>query len=67
MKIESVEKIIEYYVTTEDGGSREWHNYRTDGKGNWEVLMGESWETDYLSDEIEKEFQLWQKSIQINS
>lgn len=31
--------------------------YQRDGRGNWEVLMGESWEPVFNSAVLEKEYQ----------
>ena len=57
MKIEKVEKVTEtnYYITTDD---EHWYFYRRSENGDWEVLMGESWETLFLREqEMERAFQ----------
>ena len=53
MKIEKVEKVVEtwYYVETDE---KEYPSYRTDGKGNWERAMGESWEQWYHTKELDE-------------
>ena len=56
MKIVEIIRSTCHYVYTE-GGDDDWNNYRRNGKDCWEVLMGESWETVYDTDEIEAEFQ----------
>lgn len=50
MRILAVREVIEFLVETDD---EEWDTYRTDGRGNWELLMGSSWE-DYFSEDIQK-------------
>ena len=54
MKIQSIEKVITtyYYVETDE---EDFPCYRTDGKGNWECAMGESWEV-LQCEELEKEY-----------
>jgi hypothetical protein len=52
MKILKITPVQSYIVKTDD---KEWPYYRTDGKGNWENQIGESWEGIYdVDDELEK-------------
>ena len=60
MKILSVKEIREYLVETDE---EEWSTYRTDGKGNWEVLMGCSWE-DYSNQDIQNALEQWDGEIE---
>lgn len=54
MNIICVDKIVYYEITA--GGK----TYRTDNMGDWEELIGESWETVYVgSSELETAWQEW--------
>jgi len=57
MKINKIVKKVEvsYYVTTDE---EVYPEYRTDGNGNWERLMGQSWEppTEGKEDSLETIF-----------
>ena len=35
--------------------------YKTDGRGNWELRMGESWESWYDCADIERKFRRWHR------
>jgi len=59
MKIKKVSKSIVYYVEIEEeeGEDFDFHHYMTDENGaNWDILMGESWETVYRDEELRTEF-----------
>lgn len=51
-----------FYIETDD---KEFSNYRRLGPDNWEVRMGESWETCSCED-LEKEFQEHLKELDQN-
>lgn len=53
MKVISVREVKEFIVETD---SLEWDIYRTDGEGNWEILMGCSWEELYDDDDIQEAY-----------
>ena len=51
-------------VVTPAGGeyvASESEQYRRNGPDNWEILLGESWETLYLCEDIEAEYQTFKK------
>ena len=54
MKVLEVEKSISKIVTTDD---EDWPIYRRYSADSWEVLMGESWESLYLCEKVEKAYQ----------
>jgi hypothetical protein len=55
MKIENVEEIHEivFYVETDEN---QYSRYRRSKNGDWERMMGESWESWYFVEELEKAF-----------
>ena len=56
MKIKNIEKVhtTYYYIETDN---EHWSTYRRDIHGNWEVAMGESWESVYVgAGELERQF-----------
>lgn len=59
MKIKSVKADMTFYVEVEGGKYDDigYTTYRTDKNGNnWEVLMGESWESVWHDAELRTEF-----------
>ncbi len=54
MKIVSVERRIIYYVETDE---EEYNNYLRHGADNWDIRMGESYETESDCKELEQKFQ----------
>lgn len=62
MKITKVSKFMTYYVSTD---ASEYPDYRTNETGtHWENLMGESWESVYDIEELQKLF--WEYKDQMN-
>jgi hypothetical protein len=62
MKITDVNKDLTYYVDTD---KEDFPYYRTDVDGrHWENLMGESWESVYDVEELQKLF--WEYKDQMN-
>jgi len=57
MKITEVTPITEYIVETDNPN---YPTYRTDGKGNWENQMGDSWEAVYATKELDELLWAWQ-------
>ena len=60
MKILEIKKIVEvnYYIEVLEDNPTHYLNFRRSEGGNWERLMGESWEPCYsLEDELELQFQ----------
>jgi hypothetical protein len=55
MKILNIQKVVEtnYYLETDD---KNYPFYRTNGKGNWECIMGQSWEPVYNIIELQRMF-----------
>jgi hypothetical protein len=62
-KVRNVSKRTTYYVELMDAGGYI-RSFRTDGQGDWEELMGMSWETVYNSYRLECSFQEWRKDRQ---
>lgn len=56
MQIKQVDKATIYYVETDEN---KWHYYIRHSADSWSLLMGESWETQYDCEELEKAFQEW--------
>lgn len=48
MKVTDVDKMDTYCMTVEQEGCED--IYRTDGKGNWEILFGETWEPVHIGE-----------------
>lgn len=65
MKIKEVSKELTYYVLLdEDVDDPEFLWYRTDEYyENWEVLMGDSWETAGSVDELKEAFIQYHKNL----
>ena len=65
MKIKKVSKTLTYYVELdEDVDDPEFLWYRTDEHfENWEVLMGESWESCYDTKELKEAFIQYHKNL----
>jgi hypothetical protein len=65
MKIKEVSKELTYYVLLdEDVDDPEFLWYRTDQYyENWEVLMGDSWETAGSVDELKEAFIQYHKNL----
>jgi hypothetical protein len=65
MKIKEVSKKLTYYVLLdEDVDDPEFLWYRTDPYyKNWEVLMGDSWETAGSVDELKEAFIQYHKNL----
>jgi hypothetical protein len=65
MKIKKVSKELTYYVELdEDVDNPEFLWYRTDEHfENWEVLMGESWESVYDTKELNEAFVQYHKNL----
>ena len=65
MKIKEVSKRLTYYVLLdEDVDDPEFLWYRTDPYyKNWEVLMGDSWETAGSVDELKEAFIQYHKNL----
>jgi hypothetical protein len=63
MKIVDVKRVVEtnYYIEIEDVEPiTHYVSFRRSEGGSWEILMGESWEPCYTTEErLEKEFQNW--------
>ena len=58
MKIVEVSGPFTYWVVETD--TDEWPVYRRNGAGDWENLMGESWEPSYFGESaLEALFQAW--------
>jgi hypothetical protein len=63
MKILEVKRIEYFFVTTDD---TDYRTYRRSVDGNtddWEVLMGDSWESYNDANELEQLFQRWLDSL----
>jgi hypothetical protein len=58
MKIKTVEVYQYYQVTTDECTYR-----RDDVFPDWEILLGERWESIHDCDELEKEFRKFQKNV----
>jgi len=60
MEIINVSKSISEIIETDGKG---YNIYRRHGVDNWEVLMGESWESFYDNDEIEGAYQRYKDNL----
>lgn len=60
MEIKSIEPCMFEYVEAEEDSL--WYLYRRYQSGEWEILMGQSWEPCYFSEQKLEE--LYQKFIQ---
>lgn len=58
MKILEVRQVTKFIVQTD---CEDWSTYRTDGKGNWEILMGNSWEDHYFDEELQQAWEDYHK------
>jgi hypothetical protein len=65
MKIKKVSKTLTYYVELDKNvGDPEFLWYRTDEHfENWEVLMGESWESVHDTEDIKEAFIEYHKGL----
>ena len=53
IKIEKVTVVMEFIIDMSDGGT-----YRRSAKSRtWEKMYGESWETQYVDDDLEQAYQ----------
>lgn len=60
MRIISVERTESFLIETDEGYYR---SYRRDVDApNWQILMGESWESHYNDTEIEQAYQEWHRA-----
>ena len=64
MKILDADEVKSVIVETDDS---EWPFYRRNSHDNWEVLMGESWETYYYCKEIEMAYQEFIKKYNLDA